>query len=615
MRRVMLAVAWVILTAAPALAQAPVTYRVSFPEPEHHWLQVEMTATGLGAATFTARMSRSSPGRYAVHEFAKNIFRLDAFDGRGRPLTASRPSVDEWRVAGHDGTVRIVYRLFGDTPDGTYMGVDTTHAHLNIPATFLWGEGLDDRPVRVTFEAPAGSNWTVGTQLFPTTDPWTFTAPNFQYFMDSPTELAPWVTSEFQLPNPSGGSARIRVFVHSDGDQADVNTLTGMIERLARQHVAVYGDIPAFEPGYYTFLLDYVPWGDGDGMEHRNSTSISNPGVTLRTDQGRQAALGTISHEFFHTWNVERIRPVGLEPFDFTRENITCCLWLAEGFTQYYGPLLITRAGFTDAAPTSSALAVIGGSGRLVRSAVEMSEHGPFNDAGVSVDQHDRSRTFISYYTYGAAVALALDLSLRELTQGKTTLDDYMRLLWTRFGRPGIRTPGYVATPYSLADIRVALADLTGNRAFADEFFDKYIEGRDVADYARLLAQAGYVLRPRNAGGGYVGNLRFRQAQGGLLVDALVPFNVPAYAAGIDSGDVLTTIDGQPATAGAWSALARRAPGTVVPVGVRRRDGREVTVSLTVGEDPSLQILPVEQTGGALTAAQRAFREAWLGAR
>jgi predicted metalloprotease with PDZ domain len=613
MRHVLCSLLLAFSIALPAAAQTPITYRVTFPEPEHHWLQVDMTVAGLGSQPLHARMSRSSPGRYAVHEFAKNIFWIEAYDGSGKRLAYTRPDVDAWEVGGHDGTVRLVYRIFGDTPDGTYMGVDTTHAHMNMPATFLWSRGMDDRPIRITFEPPAGSGWTVGTQLYPTADAFTFTAPNLQYFLDSPTELAPFLTGSFTLPYADGSPATIRVFVHSQGSQADVDELTRMIDRVAREHVAVYGELPRFEPGHYTFLLDYVPWGDGDGMEHRNSTSISNPGVSIDTPQGRQRALGTISHEFFHTWNVERIRPVGLEPFDFTRENITCCLWLAEGFTQYYGPLLITRAGFTDDAPVGSALAVIGGSGRQVRSAVQMSEHAPFNDAGVSVDAHDRSRTFISYYTYGAAVALALDLSLRDMSNGSVTLDDYMRRLWERFGKPGGSRPGEVATPYSLRDLRDVLADLSGNRAFADEFFDQYVEGREVADYARLLERAGYVMAPRNAAAGWVGSVQLQPATGGLVVRGLVPFATPAYGAGIDSGDVITAIDGQPATADAWSALASRAPGDRVTVTLRRRDGRSETATMTVAPDPALQIRPIEQTGGALTPAQRAFRESWLG--
>ena len=165
--------------------------------------------------------------------------------------------------------------------------------------------------------------------------------------------------------------------------------------------MAVFGEFPKYEPGYYTFLLDYAPWGDGDGMEHRNSTSISNPGLSpsRRRRRAGSARSSTISHEFFHNWNVERIRPVGLEPFDFTRENITCCLWLAEGFTQYYGPLLLVRAGLAQNPPVNAGNAIINGAGRTVRSAVQMSEYAPFADAATSVDATDRNRTFISYYT------------------------------------------------------------------------------------------------------------------------------------------------------------------------------------------------------------------------
>jgi predicted metalloprotease with PDZ domain len=609
MRRLLTIAVLLALISAPAFAQSPIVYHVTIPEPEHHWLQVEMTVSALGSEPLHARMSRSSPGRYAVHEFAKNVFWIEATDGAGRALTSTRPDVDEWQVAGHDGTVKLVYRIFGDLPDGTYMGVDTTHAHLNMPATFMWARGLERRPIRVTFTPPFGSGWKIGTQLFPTNDPTTFTAPNLQYFLDSPTEIADAVISTFTVPGAGGQPATIRLFVHSDGSQADVDALAGMVRRIVLEQIAVFGELPVLEPGHYTFILDYVPWGDGDGMEHRNSTMISNPGVSLRTEQGRQRALGTISHEFFHTWNVERIRPEGLEPFDFTRENITCCLWLAEGFTSYYGPLTITRAGLSDAAPTGSAIAVINGSGRAVRSAVQMSEHAPFNDAGVSVDAHDRSRTFISYYTYGAAIALALDLSLRQRSGGKQTLDDYMRRLWERYGKPAAPEPGYVATPYTLRDLRGLLAELTGDRAFADTFFDNFIEGRDVADYATLFAQAGYVLAPRDPDGGWVGSVQVEDADGGLAVRSLVPFGTPAYEAGIDLGDVITTIGGEAASRAAWTALGQRRPGETVPVVIRRRDGTMAEGTLRIAANPALAI----RSADPLTPAQQAFREAWLG--
>jgi predicted metalloprotease with PDZ domain len=494
------------------------------------------------------------------------------------------------------------------------MGVDTTHAHLNMPATIMWADGHDRRAIRMTFVPPEGSGWTAGTQLFPTNDPFTFTAPNLQYLLDSPTELADAVESAFTVPGAGGRPATIRLFVHSDGSQADVDVLRDMLERLVLEQIAVYGEMPALDTGTYTFILDYVPWGDGDGMEHRNSTFISNPGVSVRSAAGRRQALGTISHEFFHTWNVERIRPVGLEPFDFTRENITCCLWLAEGFTSYYGPLLITRAGFSGGAPVGSAITVINGSGRQVRSAVQMSEHAPFNDAGVSVDRHDRSRTFISYYTYGAAIALALDLTLRQRSDGDQTLDDYMRLLWERHGKPG-GEPGYVDRPYSLADARALLAELTGDQVFADEFFDRYVEGREVAAYGPLLEQAGFVMQSRRPGAAWTGSVEVRQVEDGLAVAGLAAFGTPAYEAGLDFGDTITAIEAGAATPSSWNALSDRQPGDTVSLSVRRRDGTTIDVRLILAADPGLVIVPVEQAGRTPTSAQLAFRAAWLGSK
>ena len=148
-----------ILTVSLAVAASAqtTTYTVTIPEPEHHWLQVEATFSALGAAPLKAFMSRSSPGRYALHEFAKNVFWVEAFDGRGQALRSTRPNPYEWDVAGHDGTVRLVYRVFGDLVDGTYLAVDTTHAHMNMPATFMFDLDRQDRPMRVTFTPPAGA--------------------------------------------------------------------------------------------------------------------------------------------------------------------------------------------------------------------------------------------------------------------------------------------------------------------------------------------------------------------------------------------------------------------------------------------------------------------------
>src|SRR4051812_17388625 len=188
-----------LTAAANAFAQAPISYQLSFPEPEHRWMQVELTLADLPAAPLELHMSRASPGRYALHEFAKNVFDVRMTDTAGASLRATHTTPHVWVVAEHPATVQVSYRVFGDRTDGTYVSVDPAHAHINMPAALMWARGLDDRPVTVRFEQPGGSQravdgragpWRVATQLFPGPDVQTFTAPNLQYLMDSPSEFS-----------------------------------------------------------------------------------------------------------------------------------------------------------------------------------------------------------------------------------------------------------------------------------------------------------------------------------------------------------------------------------------------------------------------------------------
>mgnify|MGYP006291708331 CR=1 FL=1 len=172
-----------------ARAQSEIRYRFTFPEPEHHWMAVEATFESLPSSPLELRMSRSSPGRYSLHDFAKNVYDVTATDPDGRPLTLSRPDPYGWTVAVHGSAVTVRYKVFGDRTDGTYLGVDRTHAHLNMPASVMFARGLDDRPVRLVFAQPAGARWSLATQLDPTDNPLEYTAPNLQYLMDSPAEF------------------------------------------------------------------------------------------------------------------------------------------------------------------------------------------------------------------------------------------------------------------------------------------------------------------------------------------------------------------------------------------------------------------------------------------
>jgi predicted metalloprotease with PDZ domain len=604
----------VLLFAAGPNAAAPIHYRFTFPEPEHHWMQVEATFPDLTGQTLELRMSRASPGRYSLHDFAKNVYDVRAFALDGRELPTTRPDPYGWNVSDHGGAVKVTYKIYGDVVDGTYLAVDTTHAHINMPAAIMWARGLDDRPATLTFAPPTGTRWQVATQLHPGTTAFELTAPNLQYLMDSPVELGPVSIRTFTV-----GPRTFRVAVHHLGSDRDLTEFVNDVEKIVRQEGAVFGEFPDYEPGHYTFLADYLPYSTGDGMEHRNST-VMTEAASIAT--GRRSLLETVAHEFFHGWNVERIRPRSIEPFDFERANMSGELWLAEGFTQYYGKLIVQRAGLVDLRATSEALTEFVETasvapGRGFRSAEEMSRMAAFTDGGTTVDRTNWPNSVTSYYPLGGAIALALDLTLRGRSGSDITLDDFMRAMWREHGKPGGARPGYVDRPYTAADAEARLAEVSGDAAFARDFFSRYIQGREAADYPALLARAGFVVRRRSRGSAWWGDVRIEPRNGRMAIAALVPANSPAYAAGLEQDDELRQIDGVPLTSFSdlSNVFARRKPGDRLSVTYVDRTGAEKVTTVVVAEDPHLEVVPNETEGIALSPAQRLFRERWLGPR
>lgn len=594
-----------VLAAGPAWAQQgpPVQYELSFDNAVHHEARITVTYRDVGPAPVRFEMSRASPGRYAIHEFAKNVYSVSAVDGAGRPLRVERTDPYGWTVPGHDGTVSLSYTLYADRGDGTYSQIDATHAHLNMPATLMWARGFDERPALVRFRTYS-PDWKVATQLRPTDDPNAFYAPDFQYLMDSPAELSDHMVREWQVDD-AGAPRTIRIAVHHAGSEAEADTFAEKAKKVVAEQVAIFGDVPDFDFGTYTFLADYVPHATGDGMEHRNSTYITDTRGLAEADYDQ---LGTLSHEFIHAWNVERLRPRELEPFDFSRANPTPSLWFAEGFTSYYGPLAIHRAGEST---VDQFLAEMGGQlnyilnapARRYGSPQEMSLRAPFTDAAASIDPTNPN-IFASYYPYGAVIAFALDLTLRG--RGEVTLDDYMRHMW--------RTHGAVARPYAPDDLKRGLAEVTGDPAFAEAFFATSVEGSDLPDFAPLLARAGVVLRPRNAARAWVGPANV-QATGAVvrLTGAPAP-GTPLYVAGVERGDQLLSLgDRRIDSQTAWTeALTAARPGEEAEIRFIQR-GVERTATLRFAPDPAIELVRVEAAGGTASAEQLAFREAWLG--
>jgi predicted metalloprotease with PDZ domain len=597
----------------PASAGPAVHYTVAFPNAVHHEARIAATFGGLAAGkTLVVRMARSSPGRYALHDFIKNVYYVVATDEAGKLLAINRPDPYSWEIMpGASGTVQFNYTLYGDRTDGTFAGIDQQHAHLNIPATFCYAQGLENRPAEVKFELPAG--WKVATQLRATgDDKTTFAAPNLQYFMDSPIVLG----AHQNLHTWQDGGRNFEMATYYTGPTSEVDAFVKKTQKVVREAAGVYGgELPAFDFNRYTFLADYLPEASGDGMEHRNSTSLTSP-IPLR-EEGSLHNLGTVSHEFFHAYNTERIRAKGLEPFDFQRVNMSDALWFGEGFTQYYGELVLRRAGFYDDEQffervSSWVNARLNSPGARYASAIDMSRQAGFVDAAVSLDPTNRNNTYLSYYIQGAGIALALDLQLRQ--RYHTSLDKYMQAMWQEFGKP--QTPALAPVKaFTVPDLQRVLGTVAKDTAFAGSFFRRYIYGHEAPRFAENLATMGLAVVPVKALAAALPRQVEFDEQGRCILSRNTTIGSGLYKAGIDRGDEIMTLDGVKIDnmTTLEGIMRKHTPADLVPVRVRNRAGVERTTQVVLTEDTNIQVQPMESVEKmTATAAQKEQRAAWL---
>ena len=503
------------------------TYTISFENAVHHEAVIKASFPDVESGPISFRMSRTSPGRYALHEFAKNVYGFKATDSKGNPLQVHRPNPYEWQVSGHDGAINIEYILFANRGGGTYSQVDETHAHLNIPATFMFSPALSERKIEVTFDVREDLNWKVATQL-PLVSGTTYMAPNMYYFMDSPTEISNYMLRSFEVDGKT-----INLALHHNGTEEQADTYFEKVKKVVLTEKEVYGELPDFDYDNYTFLACYIPNASGDGMEHRNSTILTS--TRSLADGGMERNIGTVSHEFFHAWNVERIRPKALEPFDFEAANMSGELWFAEGFTSYYTGLILCRAGLITPKEYVEGLAgtfnyVWNSPAREFFNVVEMSYQAPFVDAATSVDPVNRENTFISYYSYGSVLGLALDLSLRE--KG-LDLDNFMKQMWHAYG--------VTEVPYTVADIHAQLNQYAG-KEFGDEFFNNYVYKSGMPNY-KVLCQSVGVLLEQSEDEPYFGARVSVKPDGTAVISNNTKIGSPAYIAGLDNGDVILNIN------------------------------------------------------------------------
>ncbi|WP_024479188.1 M61 family metallopeptidase [Cellulophaga baltica] len=558
------------------------SYTISFENAVHHEAEITATFPKITSEIFSVRMSRTSPGRYALHEFAKNIYAVKATDGQGKSLAIKRPNPYQWDISGHDGTVNISYTLFADRADGTYSQIDETHAHLNIPATFMYAPEFSERKINVNFQPREDLNWKIATQL-PLVSNTTYSADNLQYFMDSPTELSNFGMREFEVTEADGKKKNIRFVLHHNGTEAELDTYFEKIKKTVLAEKAVFGELANFDYGTYTFLACYIPNASGDGMEHRNSTILTN--TRSLADGGMEKNMGTVSHEFFHSWNVERIRPKSLEPFNFAEANMSGELWFAEGFTSYYTNLILCRAKLiTDQeyveGITGTFNYVWNSPARQFFNPIEMSYQAPFVDAATSVDPVNRENTFISYYSYGSILGLALDLSLRE--KG-LNLDDFMKLVWTTYGKKEI--------PYTVKNLNESLNTYAG-KDFGDAFFNAYIYNGNMPDYTALFKTVGVTLSRQAAVANFGASVTINASlQGEIRRNTTI--GSPAYLGGLDKGDFITKINGQalPSSTNFEDYIKTFPVGTELTIDfLRNAEPQKTTVKLASNPEYSIKL-------------------------
>lgn len=563
-------------------------YNISFKNAVHHEANVQATFTNLKNGEIEFRMSRTSPGRYALHEFIKNVYAVKVTDGQGNILEATRPNPYAWKVNGHDGTIKVSYTLFANRGDGTYAQIDETHAHLNIPATFMYAPSLANDEMEVTFNVRDDLNWKVATQLKHKQKN-TYYAKNLQYFMDSPTEISNHRVRSFDVDGQT-----INFVLHHNGTDAELDAYFKKVKKVVLEQKAVFGELPKFDYNNYYFLACYIPNASGDGMEHRNSTIVTS--ARSLANGGMKRNIGTVSHEFFHAWNVERIRPQSLEPFNFEEANMSGELWFAEGFTSYYTNLILCRAGLMPQEDYVKGLSrtfnyVWNSPARQFFNTIEMSYQAPFVDAARSVDPVNRGNTFISYYTYGSALGLALDLSLREKN---LNLDEYMTLVWTKFGKK--------EKPYTISDLQNALNEYAGDN-FGDNFFNNYVHKSGMPEMKRLFENVGVLLTQDDTQASFGASVR----QGKIF--GYTSIGSSAYEAGLENDDTIIQIGDVTLNDDLDfnTVITKFKPNDTVKI-VYKRLGNTRETTLTFKKDASYSISIDENASDN----QKAAREVWL---
>ncbi|MCA1630425.1 MAG: PDZ domain-containing protein [Acidobacteria bacterium] len=590
--------------ATPARAQTPapqISYTVSMPEPHTHLLQVQMSVTGVSGAALPPQLDLVmpvwTPGSYLVREFERHVQDFRAVTDVDHRRAWRKVNKNTWRVETSGArTLRVGYAVYANEFSVRTNELNDRHAFWNNAPTLMYPDGFLGAPSTVRVE-PHG-DWKIATGLPAVSgERDTFRAENYDVLYDSP-----FLVSDFKvLPFEVRGVPH-RVVIDGEGNY-DAERLRRDVQKIVEAAVGVVGEIPYRD---YTFLLMLHPTAGG-GLEHLNSTALIFRRFNFRPDTEYRNLLTLVAHEFFHAWNVKRIRPDALGPFDYTGENYTRLLWVAEGVTSYYENLIARRAGLMTEKEylddlARSVRALQNTPGRLEVSLEESSF-----DAWIKYYRADENsiNSTVSYYDKGAIVGLLLDLEIRRRSAGAKSLDDVMRHLYAEFFKK--------QRNYTPEDFQRAAELMAGGSL--EDFFGRFVRGREELDYNAALAGLGLQLEA------FAGDRARPAAErayfGATLAQAADRLNVtnvlsgsPAYAQGLNAGDQIVAVDGARATLDFLNArLNDKKPGDEVRLAVFRTDElRNLTVKLGARPDNGLRVVPVK----APTPEQARLYEQWM---
>ncbi len=595
-----------VLAAAPPAS--PLEYELAFEHPNTHLMDVTVHASDLKGATVEFAMPDWAPGSYNIENYAANIQRFRAASVDGKQLAWRKTDGQTWQIdlAGVN-SVTISYQIFANTLQNNIAQYNERHAFIGGPSVWMYLVNGKERPVELSVATPPG--WKIATGMEHTSDH-TFRAVDYNWFADAPLEISDFAEKDFEVLGTT-----YHVIVHDIESKKDFTKFANDLQKTVATTVPMFqavtgaGQAAPFQDYYFIF---HVWPKTGGGLEHLNSTQI-NFGTDWDSNEpvpgmGTQynLKLFVAAHEFFHAWNVKRLRPLPLGPFDYSQMVHTPSLWISEGLTSYYGSLNLERAGLITPQQYLDGIAQLiakfeARPGRSERSIEDTSWDTWWSYQNEIAQANNLANTNYSYYDGGQIMGHILDFAIRQDTNNEKSLDDWMRLLYSRYALP---KPGFKPEDAIHAASEIAGTDVS-------DLFRRYISGKEPIPYEQYFAYAGVaVTKKLDTEKSWAGLELKKSDDGHAQIRNIIPGS-PAESGGLDRDDLIFAIDGRAVDSDGFNAqLASRKPGDVIRVTVLRLgEFKDFPVTLAASPYPIYTLKPMQDQ----TEKQKAIYNAWLG--